>query len=87
MAVVMSHTSMKYKFKTVFKFAMMKLDKKLKIKSAKISFLRIYIYREGDLRDEDLFVHRLLSPLFAVFVCNHFPNGSCDMSQVAFIMR
>ena len=48
---------------------MMKLDKKLKIKSAKISFFRIYIYREGDLRDEDLFVHRLLSPLFAVFVC------------------
>ncbi len=63
---------------------MMKLDKKLKIKSAKISFLRIYIYRGGDLRDEDLFVHRLLSPLVAVFVCNHFPNGSCDMSQVAF---
>ena len=63
------------------------LLKRLKIKSAKISFLRIYIYRGGDLRDEDLFVHRLLSPLVAVFVCNHFLNGSCDMSQVAFITR
>jgi len=40
------------------------------------------------LQDEDLFVHKLLSPLFTVFICKSlFLNGSWDMSQVAFMVK